>query len=228
MKAFMYERDDDYEELKEWFSLNRIELGKRMGAWWNSLNHDFNFNSFEECLEEVLYCYVEKDFFRRAGIVDSLKERRKERSSSYQIINYMDKCLKKEVLECYKSCRDDPGMLVIPKGPILEAWKSYSIVSMEVNYFGFGDEESWLNFVDKLGEEFYEEYLQMDDKLVRGEILEENRIKERRFHRWENSTAGERFRKEMKYRGWLKDYKGNIGYEILETFEKIRYKLKKL
>jgi hypothetical protein len=225
-RSFWYERDGDFKGLNDWLNLKKEELGRRIGAWWNSFYHDINFNSFEECLEEVLYCYVEKDFFRKNGFVDSLKEWRKERSSCYQIISYMNKRLKKEVLECYKGCRDDPGMLAIPNEPRLEAWKSYSIVSMDVNYFGFGDEESWLNFVDKLGEEFYEEYLKSHEKLVKGEILGENRIRDPYFHRWENSTTGEKFRKEMRYRGWFKNYYEDIGCDIFETFGVIRGKLK--
>jgi hypothetical protein len=160
------------------------------------------------------------------GVVDSLKEWRKERSSCYQIIGYMEKHLQKEVLDCYKGCKDDPGIIPIPKEPRLKAWKSFSIVSMDVNYFGFGDEETWLNFVDERGEEYYEEYLQTHESLIKGEILEDNRVRTPGFHRWDNSSAQEKFRKEMKYSGWFKDYNGNIGYEILDTLDSISHKIK--
>jgi hypothetical protein len=63
-RAFWYEEDEDFIDLKDWFKLKREELGKSITAWWDSFDHDFTYNNFEECLEEVLYCYVEKELFR--------------------------------------------------------------------------------------------------------------------------------------------------------------------
>jgi hypothetical protein len=116
-------------------------------------------------------------------------------------------------------------MIPIREEPCFEAWKSFSIVTMEVNYFGFGDEETWLNFIDKLGEGYYEEYLQIHEKLVRKEILKDNRIDDPYFHKWDNSSAGDKFKKEMKYRGWFKDY-SEIWEETYETLANISYGLK--
>jgi hypothetical protein len=147
-KVELYENDDDIDAVKSWIRANTEKFSIRIDAWWNSFNHDHNYGSFEKCLDEVMYCYMEKEFFRYIGLVDSLKDWRKEKSASYEIISYMNRRFQKEVLAGYKSCNDDPGILAVPKNPVLEAWKSFSIISMEVYYFGFGNEETWLNFVD--------------------------------------------------------------------------------
>jgi hypothetical protein len=98
---------------------------------------------------------MEKDAFRSMGTVNSLKECRLEREESYGIMYDMHRELQKQVIECYKECRNDVELSIIPRKPILEAWKSFSIVSREVNYFGYGDMETWLENVDKLGEKFF-------------------------------------------------------------------------
>jgi hypothetical protein len=48
-------------------------LSPRIVTWWNSFNHDLDYNNFDECLEGVIYNYMEKRYFRRTGWVDSLK-----------------------------------------------------------------------------------------------------------------------------------------------------------
>jgi hypothetical protein len=56
----------------------------------------------------------------------------------------MGRDLEKEVFN-YKENKNDPEVPKIPEGAILEAWQSFSIVIIEVNYFGFCSEEYWLN-----------------------------------------------------------------------------------
>jgi hypothetical protein len=120
--------------------IERRKLAERITKWWNEADHDFLYSDFEECLDEVLYCYVEKKCFRETGVVDDLSEWRSERSICYQMMQSMEKTLKKEVLYCYDSSGNDPEIIPIPKEPQFEAWKSFSIVSREVNCYGFGDE----------------------------------------------------------------------------------------
>jgi 5-keto 4-deoxyuronate isomerase len=110
-------------------------------------------------LDEVVYIYIKKDTFRLMGVVDSLKEYRSVSDKSYSIMCNMHRKLINEIFDGYKESRDDHEIPVIPKGSILIAWKSFSIVSRDVNYFGFGSEEVWLDNVDKLSEKYYADYL---------------------------------------------------------------------
>jgi hypothetical protein len=157
-------------------------------------------------LDEVLYCYVEKVYFREYGYFDSLEEWRNERSFSIQLMDNIEKQLKKEVLYCYKSSKDDPEVARIPKEPQFEAWKSFSIVVREINFYGFGSEQAWLNCVEEVGERFYEEYLVMHEKLIKGTGKDDYAMCSPQDHCWRNSGARYNLHKEMKYRGWCEDF----------------------
>jgi hypothetical protein len=56
-KAKFYEGDCDYLMLKKWLKKLREELALRIMVWWNSFNHDIEYNNFDKCLDEVVYEY---------------------------------------------------------------------------------------------------------------------------------------------------------------------------
>jgi hypothetical protein len=56
-----------------------------------------------------------------------------------------------------------------------------------------------------LAEKYYEEFLNIHQQLEQEIILFDNGIP-LQFYRWGNSSSIEKLRKEVKYRGWFKDY----------------------
>jgi hypothetical protein len=99
----------------------------------------------------------------------------------------MARDLEKDIFD-YKESRDDQEIPRILEGAILEAWQSFSVVERSVNYFGFGNEENWLNNFDKLLEKYYEEYLDIHRQLEQGIMLNDEGIIES-FYIWLNSSA---------------------------------------
>jgi hypothetical protein len=142
---------------------------------------------------------MEKDVLKKLNVISSLKEWREQRDESYSIIRDMERKLKKEIFD-YKESRNDPELPEIPKGPILEAWQSFSILEMSINYFGFGSEENWLNEVDNLSVKYYEDFLQEHQQLEEGKVLINEHGIPLEYHRWDSSVQ-----REMKYRNWFKE-----------------------
>jgi hypothetical protein len=123
-----------------------------------------------------------------------LAEWRKERRAAHQLLNLIEKKIGKEMPICYKECDDDPGIIPIPKEPQFEAWKSFSIIVKEFNYYGFGSEQEWIKYAEKVGEEFYDEYLQTHYEVCSGSGVDEWGPDDPYLHNWTTSGARIKFK----------------------------------
>jgi hypothetical protein len=73
-RMLVYNNYVDYKNFDYYRKKFREELTPRILVWWNSFNHDIEYEDFDDCLNEVVYDYMEKDEFRFMGIVDNQKE----------------------------------------------------------------------------------------------------------------------------------------------------------
>jgi hypothetical protein len=108
----------------------------------------------------------------------------------------------------------------------LKHGKSFSIVSRDFNYFGFGSEESWLDNVDRLGEKFYKEYLITHERFVNKEILVDGGIRDVDYHKWWNSRAYYKYRNEIYYRDWFEDLENEVLTDTRRVIMEIESKIK--
>jgi hypothetical protein len=106
---------------------------------------------------------------------------------------------------------NDPPLPRIPKGPIFEAWKSFSVVSFEVNCFGFGNWEDLLDYTTDFVQPFYSEYCKMEKRVRRDNDIYDNGRRRNDNYKWTDSSFWDDIMKKMWYRGWVKNY---IEYAI--------------
>jgi hypothetical protein len=116
-----YPDNSDYYYLSNWQDMHEMELLNRIRKWWNNFDHEFVYKSRYECMLDVMYCYLEKVYFRKSGLVDSLAEWRKERKAAHQILKMIEEKIGKKPPICYRECESDPEIIPIPKEPQFEA-----------------------------------------------------------------------------------------------------------
>jgi hypothetical protein len=90
----------------------------------------------------------------------------------------------------------------VPKEISLEDWKSFSIVSFNVNYFGIYKLENVWNLVEKLVEDYYRKYLSKKLWMNEDKWAADNGFRGE-WSTWWRSSMLKKLRVEIKYRGWI-------------------------
>jgi hypothetical protein len=126
----------------------QVEVKKKLRKWQSheKLREDDPY--YLEEFDDAIWYHLERTEMYYDCRVINLKKWRKARENCHKIIRDIKAELESKRKTRYHEVKDDPQIPKVPKDPIFEAWESFSIVSFELNCFGFDEYENLLSFTE--------------------------------------------------------------------------------